>query len=68
MSNLVRLSSILFKTTNYHFPGAKDKVDLIGLLFSISLDDEFADGTFILNFVWRTNFSAPALTATTPKQ
>jgi len=42
MSNLVRLSSISFKTTKYHFPGAKDKVDLVGLLFSISLDDEFA--------------------------
>ena len=25
----------------YHFPGAKDKVDLIGLLFLISFDDEF---------------------------
>ena len=33
MSNLVRLSSISFETT---------KVDLVGLLFSISLDDEFA--------------------------
>ena len=42
MSNLVRLSSISFETTKYHFPGAKDKVDLVGLLFSISLDDEFA--------------------------
>jgi hypothetical protein len=42
MSNLVRLSSILFETTKYHVPGAKDKVDLVGLLFSISLDDEFA--------------------------
>jgi hypothetical protein len=35
MSNLVRLSSISFKTMKYHFPGAKDKVDLVGLLFSI---------------------------------
>jgi len=42
MSNLVRLSSISFETTKYHFPGAKDKVDLVGLLFSISLDNEFA--------------------------
>ncbi len=41
MSNLVRLSSILFETTKYYFPGAKDKVDLVGLLFLISLDDEF---------------------------
>jgi len=42
MSNLVWLSSISFETTKYHFPGAKDKVDLVGLLISISLDDEFA--------------------------
>jgi len=42
MSNIVRLSSISFETTKYHFPGAKDKVDLVGLFFSISLDDEFA--------------------------
>jgi len=42
MSNLVRLSSISFETTKYHFPGAKDKVDLVRLLFSILLDDEFA--------------------------
>ena len=42
MSNLVRLSSISFEMTKYHFPGAKDKVDLVGLLFSILLDDEFA--------------------------
>ncbi len=32
----------LFKTTKYHFPGAQDKVDLIGLLFSILFDDKFA--------------------------
>ncbi len=42
MSNLVRLSSILFERTKYRFPGAKDKVDLVGLLFSISLEDKFA--------------------------
>jgi hypothetical protein len=42
MSNLVRLSSVSFETTKYHVPGAKDKVDLVGLLFSISLDNEFA--------------------------
>ena len=38
MSNLVRL----VRNTKYHFPGAKDKVDLVRLLFSILLDDKFA--------------------------
>jgi hypothetical protein len=36
------ISSGYHLSDEYHFPGAKDKVDLIGLSFSILLDDEFA--------------------------
>ncbi len=35
-------TSISLETTKYHFPCVNDKVDLVRLLFSISLDDEYA--------------------------